>query len=466
MYRFLPALPTTLILVAASCLSLFSLHSHSQGVQTANQVGNTPAQFDVSYGGAASYKVPLNVPVGAAGLQPAISLNYNSQYGNGVMGLGWQLATGLARIEECYKRMTSQRIYCLNGEELVPIDTGHYRTEIDSGILVETVSASQFKLHYENGTIKTLTRQLSSPNVYLEVSHRQRGGASYSVNWSVNTTNREALVNTITYQGNTIRFIYQSRKDIRKAYWLGAPRNRTRRLQTVVAEVEGQQYRQYHVIYNYDKVSGFSKVSHIQECDANGDCLRPLSFTWSGSGSRGLANSKIRLSGRAYGMADLNNDGREDFVSTPLTHAAERLDQSLTVYADINGDGIDDSIYQHLRHFRDNERKATVYYQLNGSSHPLALTAKTNQGNYTLNTGEFNGDGIADILLDDQLYLGGPTGRVGARASIPAIPKYLSSYDGRQVTCHQMIVGDFNGDRLTDLLYINSCILKILHNTS
>ena len=205
--------------------------------QPGHLVGNTATSFDVTYGGAASYKVPLNIPAGAAGLRPSLSLNYNSQFGNGVMGMGWQLNTGLARMEHCYKRNTHQIIYCLNGEELVSIGGGYLRTEIDTGVLVHATTSTTFTLYFENGDIKRLNRYFSSPHVYLEVEHTQRGGAGYQVEWSVNASHREALVDRITYQGNAIDFIYQARNDRRYGYWMGAPRNRTQRLQSIVATV-------------------------------------------------------------------------------------------------------------------------------------------------------------------------------------------------------------------------------------
>lgn len=50
-----------------------------------------PGSFSVSASGAATYQIPIDLPAGAGGLTPRLSLSYNSLAGVGLAGQGWNL---------------------------------------------------------------------------------------------------------------------------------------------------------------------------------------------------------------------------------------------------------------------------------------------------------------------------------------------------------------------------------------
>ncbi len=61
------------------------------------RLGFYPLSFDVNENGAAVISMPLEFPEGINGMTPHLSLNYNSQGGNGILGLGWSLG-GMSKI--------------------------------------------------------------------------------------------------------------------------------------------------------------------------------------------------------------------------------------------------------------------------------------------------------------------------------------------------------------------------------
>jgi hypothetical protein len=91
-------------------------------------VGRTPGAFQVSGTGSAQYSIPIWVPPGPRGVQPAISLVYDSQSGSGPLGIGWSLV-GLSSITRCNRTyaqdgapapvtLTYNDVFCLDGKRL------------------------------------------------------------------------------------------------------------------------------------------------------------------------------------------------------------------------------------------------------------------------------------------------------------------------------------------------------------
>jgi hypothetical protein len=90
--------------------------------------GRTQGAFNVSTSGAATYSIPIWTPPGPNGITPSISVNYNSQGGNGLAGVGWSLSA-VSSIERCNRtkhhdgnggaiELTSNDRYCIGGNRL------------------------------------------------------------------------------------------------------------------------------------------------------------------------------------------------------------------------------------------------------------------------------------------------------------------------------------------------------------
>gem|GEM_PF-4114054 len=148
---FTTAHPSRILLTTLALLALFA----SPYIATADTaaVGSTPGSFAVGPSGAASYSIPINVPPGINGIQPSLALSYNSQGGNGLMGVGWGLS-GLSAISRCPATQATDGVrgsvnydfgdkFCLDGQRLILTSADStYRTEIDTFAQITANSAA------------------------------------------------------------------------------------------------------------------------------------------------------------------------------------------------------------------------------------------------------------------------------------------------------------------------------------
>lgn len=111
-------------------------------------VGAIPATVDVSALGGAVYSIPIQVPGGINGMQPELSVVYNSQSGNGLLGWGWNLG-GVSSVTRVGKSLYFDGMvngvnldkhdrFALDGQRLVVLDNSGYhangaqfKTELD-----------------------------------------------------------------------------------------------------------------------------------------------------------------------------------------------------------------------------------------------------------------------------------------------------------------------------------------------
>ncbi|OHD68136.1 MAG: hypothetical protein A2W19_01960 [Spirochaetes bacterium RBG_16_49_21] len=117
--------------------------------------------------GAVSLAYPIELPAGRDGMHPAVGLVYSSSAGDGLVGVGWSLSTGLGSISrstdegELYYDYRDTFLY--NGRRLVKVsgpsnsENGTYRLEIESGFLkLELANAEQggvWKVSDQSGAV-------------------------------------------------------------------------------------------------------------------------------------------------------------------------------------------------------------------------------------------------------------------------------------------------------------------------
>ena len=128
-------------------------------------VGTIPYDFSVSETGAAVITVPLELPSGPNGIKPDLAFVYNSQGGDGIMGVRWSLGgmSKISRTPYTYEfndysaaiTFSEEDQLSLDGMMLIKDDSGNgvrYYPEVIDGSYI-TVSSLGFMRHAANGWI-------------------------------------------------------------------------------------------------------------------------------------------------------------------------------------------------------------------------------------------------------------------------------------------------------------------------
>ena len=323
---FLPAIAALLIVGASGVNALVA--------------GATPGQFSVNQGGAATYTIPIEVPAGIGGVQPSLTLQYSSQAGRGLAGLGWTLS-GASSVKRCPQTLaqdgrgsginfTASDRFCLDdGQRLVLVappsatdptnrvygaDGAVYSTEIDAFTRITSVGITgtgptSFKAETKSGL--TLEFGTSSDSRMLPASATAGGTAPQTIlMWALRSvTDRSGNTVTYTYLSNSAegshrldRIDYNSGKSYVKLQYTADSNPLTAyiagtkvthpvllsSISTFVVNDSGGEVpvKAYRLSYDYvDVKGGFSengqaRLTAFHECAPNGECRAPISFSW------------------------------------------------------------------------------------------------------------------------------------------------------------------------------------------
>ena len=203
-------------------------------------VGNLAGSFNASPTGAATYTVPIEVPQGIQGMQPNISLVYNSQSGNGIAGMCWNIG-GLSMIsrvpKDCYFDYERTGIIwdntsplALDGQRMIKFqvwgtDSIEYRTESGLDRIVEYNIKSwgplTFKVYTKDGKILEYGNTAAVNSYYpirlKKTASVETADSVYNLCWAL-TRISDANNNFIefTYTGDlTSSSVYNDYKNIR-----------------------------------------------------------------------------------------------------------------------------------------------------------------------------------------------------------------------------------------------------------
>lgn len=438
--------------------------------------GRTVGAYTVSPTGAATYTIPIWAPRGPNGLQPSMSLTYNSQTGDGPLGVGWSLS-GLSSIYRCAQTfaqdpapgpitLTSSDVFCMDGQRLrltggsygEPAST--YQTEVANFANVTAYgSAGNGPAYFEvqgrdgrtyeygnGGGSQVDASGTSTAWVWWLDKVTDRAGNTMTISYS--NSNGTAVPTTISWTPSsygattynyTMQFAYGTNvpQSSTYEYVAGSSIINTNLLSSISIEYTGTTVKKYVLTYQQSPTTGRDELTQVQECADAGqtNCLAPTIIGYQ-NGSAGVTSvsSTLNLGG----------------VATAY----------LAGY-DLNGDGYKDLIYE----------VGTTWYVAFGSASgygsPISTGISTpsyKPGAATLLVGDLLGSGQDVILANNggtwYYYTWNGSGFTGASTGVP--------YD---TSANAFALADTNGDGLPDLVSLelnvggNSAVVYIRLNT-
>jgi hypothetical protein len=344
----------------AFVIALVLLVAPTAALAQTTVAGFTPGSARVTESGAFSYSIPIRVPPGIAGLQPSMTLVYNSQGANGLLGIGWSLG-GLTAIHRCGRTIIQDGLnagvsydgndrYCLDGQRLVAVAGSYgahdteYRTERETFTKVISYGTcgngpcwfhawtkGGQRIEYGNTADSRIEAQgKSSVRVYAVNKISDTKGNYLTVSYAEDTANGDFYPTRIDYTGNasvpsagsptlpfaSVRFSYQARTDNQPKYIGGSVIRSMNRLTNVKAYFGETAVTDYRLAYDYGGFGSTSRLLSITECSGDGSsCFPATSLTWqAASGNSGFTASGSWTAGEFARIADLNGDGLGDLI--------------------------------------------------------------------------------------------------------------------------------------------------------
>ena len=331
-------------------------------------VGAIGGRHSVGQDGSANYSIPIALPTGVGGIHPELSISYNSNGSNGLLGLGWSL-TGLSAIHYCDRKYKDNDFFypslefCLDGERLrhdsdasepnpefleYHLENAIYSkvilhnpnndplTSLQAGSWWEVKLRSGETLYYGNtvnAAVEANGHNAGKINVWAVSKRFDRFNNSINFSYVEDTANGDYRIDQITYlEGQvSVDFEYTNRNDVVTQYFGGSSVNKSKRLKKIDVTTGGIVLANYTLEYHDDEVpDGYpSQLKSIQQCSGIGSaiaCLPLTTFSWENQqpvASFSVANSHAPPIGFVRGsggedngtrLVDLDGDGLTDIV--------------------------------------------------------------------------------------------------------------------------------------------------------
>ncbi|HBG69914.1 MAG: hypothetical protein A2W93_14980 [Bacteroidetes bacterium GWF2_43_63] len=155
--------------------------------------------------GTANLSYPIQIPAGRQGMQPQLSLSYNNEGGNGILGVGWNLASPAITVETrwgvpTYSDQYESEEYLVNGEQIVELviaeeDTTRLQLVHQGTYRARGIEQETFFSYRIEGAFDRLIRHGNDPsNYWWEVVDKQGTRYYYGKYYSDATVNPSCVL--------------------------------------------------------------------------------------------------------------------------------------------------------------------------------------------------------------------------------------------------------------------------------
>lgn len=266
---------------------------NSISLSQSKEVGQIVINSGTSSTGARTYEVPIDVYPGMRGFNPQLSLAYNSQQGNSVMGIGWSVS-GLPMIARSGKTkyyegkpqgivMDNSDAFVLNGIRLIKTSTASsyilYESEQGNikvkGYITGNIM-KYFEVFYPDGNKGIFGYTNGSQNYLhyplMSLTDLKGNKISYSYSFS----NNHYSITNISYNGASVEFKYQtSRPDPILYFADGLKVNEPQLLQSITCKLDSTVLGTYTLKYiTQNDKSLLTQIDYA----ASGKSYNPLLF--------------------------------------------------------------------------------------------------------------------------------------------------------------------------------------------
>ena len=361
--------------------------------------------------------------------------------------------------------LDGQRLVAISGT--YGADGTEYRTEVDSFLRIISHGTAgngpwSFQVWTKSGQVmelgnstdtRILAQGTATARSWAMNKISDASGNYLTVTYNQNTATGEAYPVEIDYTGNTaagltpynkVVFSYAARTDGITQYQAGSAIQTKQLLTNIRTYASGTLVFDYRLGYQQG-LSGRSRLASLTLCQSDeATCLPPTSFTWDDGG-----DGTFTFGGASY--------GGWNFGSPPANSYS-------AVTGDFNGDGRTDTLLLGPTSYALMTRNSDGTFANHGATYTYnwdlgsPITA-----NYTVVTGDFLGNGRSGAILLGPTAYYMLSGNADSSFTQSAAPYGLNwNFGAPPSTNWTVLTGDFNGNGRTDIIFLGATYYTLL----